>query len=158
MKTFICNISNKLASEQEIVLKEKLEENFGSFKEIKKADTWYAPIEYTEEMGGGLETVLYIFESQKTDTEIQTLKAFCVSLEKETSQGDKRVFNLNPGFISQEGMFLISHKPSEKRGRTPFGDYWVEKQYDINEKGEYAINNNTFSEYKMYLEDLEKII
>lgn len=158
-KVFICIISNKLSSIEEGQLKDTIKESFGLFEEIEKEDSWEAPKEYTDEMGVGLKTKLYLFEKPKTNEDIENLKSLCMGIEQSTSLEGKRIFNLNPGFLSDEGMFLLSHKPSPQRGRIPFGKYWIEKQYDIEQNtGNYIIKPNTFSEYFIYLSDLQKVV
>lgn len=146
-KTFICIISNIFTTDSETSLINSIREFSGEIKKILDNNEWNPPEEYRKEMGLNLKNKILFLEESKTIDEIEKLKDFCILKEKETSIGDSRTFNLNPGYFNDKGMFLLSHKPNEKRRRNKLSKYWIEKQYDMKD-GIYIENTNTFSEYK----------
>lgn len=145
-KAFVTIISNSFYSEKFRQIKKLFTEvGFTIESEFPNID-WDPPGEYVAEIGNNLETRILIFESKMNKEKLTSLKAYSEDLEKRYSVENKRVFNINPGFLSEEGMFLLSHKPNESRERVPFGQYFVEKQYG-KKFGHFVINKNTFSEY-----------
>lgn len=107
---------------------------------------WNAPREYIQETGFDLETRVIVFKDMLINDDMIKIKNWSSELEDKYSIDGKRKFNINPGFLSQEGMYLLSHKPNKIRSREPFGHYFIEKQYDKNPRG-LIPNKNTFSEY-----------
>jgi hypothetical protein len=99
-------------------------------------------------MGAGLQTRIYVFEQSMPLNMVERLKDACMFLERKTAHEDgRRTFNLNPGYLSEDGMHLLTHKPNSERGRWRLSRYWVEQQYSCDENGNYRITDNTFSEY-----------
>lgn len=145
--TFICVISNLFDTEKETQLFHSIKEYCDGIVRILDNNDWNPPKEYTEEMGEDLKTKILILKNKKTISEIEDIKTFCISKENDTLIKGKRIFNLNPGYFTNDGMFLLSHKPSEVRGREKLSHYWAEKQYDAID-GRYVENKNTFSEYR----------
>ena len=108
---------------------------------------WDPPLNYQREMKGRLKTNIIILEAALNLIGFVELKKYCIDYENNTSISKSRIFNLNPGYINLEGMYLATHKPSIKRGREYLMDgVWQEKQlYLVN--NQYTLNINTFSEY-----------
>lgn len=145
-KTFITIISNNFNSNDYLKIKDffinkgfKIENEFPNLK-------WNPPHQYTEEMGNNLETRIIFFDKNKTKKQIILLKKYAQDLEEKYKANNNRTFNINPGFISEDGMYLLSHKANKTRGRLVFSNYFIEKQYDKNNNS-FITNQNTFSEY-----------
>lgn len=116
-------------------------------KDVWNYANWNPPKEYIDEMGSPLITKTIVLKENYNIPEMVRLKKLLQITEANTSGDGKRTLNLNPGYLSGEGMFLLTHKPSEERGRKKLGeDVWQEKQYDF-ENGSFTTNKNTFSEY-----------
>lgn len=124
---------------------ERITAEFGPIKQEFLNSNWEAPTQYKEEMGDGIQASILILANRLSKSKISELKSFLVMLENEFS-GDKRVFNLNPGYLSSEGFFLLSRKLNQARGRIPFSDmYWQEKQLDVS-SGVLSVMENSFDE------------
>lgn len=145
--TFVTVISNHFQEKEYEVLLDKVTNMYGNFSTIFPNSPWEAPQEYKKEMGKNLETMILFFKERLSVQKIGQLKETCMDHENTTSRNKKRRFNLNPGFINKEGMFLVTHKPNLGRGRQPFGNFYIEKQYEI-ENNILVYSENTFSEYK----------
>jgi hypothetical protein len=145
-KSFIICISNKFNSVGFTALIEKVELRFSKIATVWKHTQWTAPREYEDESGQGLETRIIILDKMLDSIELVELKKFLMKYETETSVNSNRVFNLNPGYIDNDGLFLLSRKPNFQRGREHFGgNIWSEKQYKIVD-GKLMQTTNTFSE------------
>ena len=149
MKTpfFICCITPCLYSSDYYALVNKISKWIFKPQKILGPCSWIPPEQYKDEMGNNLQTVIWVFETKLSIAELVEVKKQCMFFEKGYSKNGQRQFNLNPGFVSSEGMFLLTHKDNVKRGRVPIGhSTWIEKQYDVTENG-LVFNQNTFSEY-----------
>ncbi|UPT68026.1 MAG: DUF4416 family protein [Sphingobacteriales bacterium JAD_PAG50586_3] len=144
---FICCISAKHKSPEYKEVLRCIREDICDISDIWPNVSWNAPIEYQIEMGQNLETQIIILKNAFTVLDFVKIKTNLMDMEVKYSMNNNRLFNLNPGFIDGEGMFLITHKPNFERGRTFIGGgLWMEQQYIIlNNQLSYC--NNTFSEY-----------
>ena len=145
-KTFITIISNNFDSKEYQKIKDFFDSKGFNIEGDFPGTNWNPPYQYIEEMGPNLETRIIFFNGNKNKEQIILLNKYSQDLEKKDMVNNKRVFNINPGFLSENGMYLLSHKPNEARGRLPFGVYFIEKQYDKDDDS-FMINHNTFSEY-----------
>jgi len=146
-KTFICCITSKLRSLEFASIMNLLQREFGLIETILPNINWIAPVNYVSEMGPNLQTNIIILENTIGILGFAELKKYCMNIEIDTAISNSRVFNLNPGYISFDGMYLASHKSSPARGREYLSDnIWQEKQYNYN-SNKFTDNNNTFSEF-----------
>ena len=110
-------------------------------------ENWHAPIEYIDEMGENLNTVIFDIPMLRDKQWIVALKRFCSKKKKKNSINKKRLYNMNPGFISQNGLFLATHKDSETRSRTPITEtVFIEQELEVHDGQLYPLPN-AFSEY-----------
>jgi len=115
-------------------------------KDIWDNVEWKAPMEYEEEQGNSLISKVVILDELLELDEIIYLKRYLMNKENEFSINNQRTLNLNPGYLSEDGMYLLTHKDNTERDREKLTEgIWQEKQYDFDK--EYKINQNTFSEY-----------
>ena len=146
-KTFICCITPSIFSQEYYDILNSLALEYGSITEVLENINWEPPKSYQNEMGGKLQTNIILFKRPLLISSFIELKKYCMDIEKKTSYNNSRSFNLNPGYVSNDGMFLASHKPSQIRAREYLSDnIWQEKQYDYNIKS-FLTNVNTFSEF-----------
>jgi hypothetical protein len=145
-KTFITIISNNFDSKEYGEIKDFLTAHCFDIEIELPNIQWSAPDQYILEMGQNLETRILLFKESKNENEVVLLKKHSQELEGKYSINNKRRFNINPGFISRDGMYLLSHKPNNQRDRKSFGNYFIEKQYGKDFSG-LLPNKNTFSEY-----------
>ena len=144
-KTFICSIFSETNDSQFKRFISKLSDKH-EVSEIWDNVSWDAPQEYINEMGKSLITKVIILQNPLILPDIIELKIYLMNEEVDSTKNNKRVLNLNPGYLSDNGMYLLTHKPNEWRGREKISEgIWQEKQYDFNE--EFTVNRNTFSEY-----------
>ena len=104
-----------------------------------------APSSYRRETGSGLTTRIIVFEAKDTKMGLIQRKQASLVIEDLFSRFGKRRFNLNPGIINGDGMYLASHKDGPYRDL--LGDnVWIEKQYEITPSG-YVAMTNAFDEF-----------
>lgn len=147
MKSFICCITPHQDTTEYFQLIKEISLEFGPIESILNNTPWAPPINYQKEMKSDLKTSILILKRSLNIKEFVILKKYCMFYEHLTSIDYSRKFNLNPGYLDYNGMFLATHKPSVSRNREYLMDnIWQEKQYDFNNDYFY-INTNTFSEY-----------
>ena len=146
-KTFICCIFNKTNISKYDRFLFKLRKDY-PIQDLYGDTPWEAPQEYLDEMGSPLVTTVVVLKNKYFLNDIIGLKRYLIAKEIQTKLNNKsRTLNLNPGYLSKNGMFLLTHKPNKKRGREKIdSDTWQEKQYDHD--GVLKFNKNTFSEYR----------
>jgi hypothetical protein len=89
---------------------EKLTWNFGPISNS------YGPVPfnyteyYSDEMGSGLDKTYHLFERPIKRDDIADAKIFTNNIEKEFSAGDKRVVNLDPGYLARDKLVLATTK------------------------------------------------
>lgn len=113
---------------------------------------WSAPDSYLKEMGSSLSTVMIVLDKIDHDIELVNIKRSTIAAENMLCRQGRRVFNLNPGYLNNEGLFLASYKPKHIRTRIAY-DVWLEKQLHWSENTLVPMIN-TFSEYS----DPERIL
>lgn len=108
---------------------------------------WLPPQPYVLEMGKPLRTEIFILARHFTDSDLVEVKRTCMRIEEQFLLDGGRQFNLNPGYLCTDGMFLLTHKPNPLRGRVLLGEgVWKEQQYLV--RGDrYIPIHQTFSEY-----------
>jgi len=146
-KTFICCIFNEISiSKYERFLFE-LRKDY-PVQDLYGNVPWKAPQEYLNEMGDPLVTTVIVLKNNYFLNDVIDLKRYLIAKEIQTKLNNgSRILNLNPGYLSKNGIYLLTHKPNKKRGREKIAsDMWQEKQYDHD--GVLKFNKNTFSEYR----------
>lgn len=127
-------------------LTEALNTEFGSFQKIMlPTNGWKPPVSYSEEMGGNLSTIIFVFYNKCRIMEIVDRKKTTMLIEKMFSHNNRRTVNINPGFINKKGIYLASHKGKEHRSYLG-QNIWLEKQLDWYLDSFLALSS-TFSEY-----------
>lgn len=110
------------------VLNDFLVTYFGEILEIlSPAKMLNEPTSYKRELGDDLYTVIYVFRSKFTIHELIDIKKIAIIIEGLLATNGRRKYNINPGFISQDGLFLLSHKRRRRRSYLGRG-VWLEKQ------------------------------
>jgi len=108
-------------------------------------NNWKAPLSYELEMGINLNTILIVLKRSGNIKDIVFIKNIAMKIEREFSNLGKRRFNLNPGLINRNGLFLATHKPNSIR--TKIGhNVWIEKQLEQFSNNLFPMLN-TFDEY-----------
>jgi len=144
---FTC-LSNSLDSIVFRQIIDEIEATFGLIKNSARNKNWIAPLEYKIEMGNSLNSETFVFEEKLIKKDIVYLKKFLQYLEVSTGKLGNRKFNLNPGYIGEKGLSLISHKPGKQKQRSNFQDiFWEDLQIKFS-KDKILILPNTFSELK----------
>jgi len=124
----------------------EITKEFGEIIKILPNCNWTAPIEYVNEMGENLESEIWFIDKHEL-SQIISIKHWMMFFEYQYSKNSNRQFNLNPGYVSEQGMFLLTHKDNRERGRENIDSgIWQEKQYQFSEQTFKPIIN-TFSEY-----------
>ena len=146
-KAFVCCILSQRYSDRLEHLVLKLNDEGYATNNVWDTAPWEAPKEYLDEMGDDLITKVVTLKQTLFLDEVVALKRFLMEEEKRTLlDNGKRRFNLNPGYLSETGMFLLTHKPNEERDREHIASgVWQEKQYNYD--GKFVSTPNTFSEY-----------
>ncbi len=134
--------------ELDLELRRRLEHGFGPMADYWGPTTakWIAPESYRLEMGERLETGIAVFAHEVVIDDFIAIKQQTMEIERYFSSNGRRKFNLNPGFVCETGMYLISHKPSKLRWRIPASPYWVEQQFKVFQ-GDLVPLPNAFDEY-----------
>ncbi len=147
VRAFICAIYNQESENELSRFILNLEKNGYSVLNTWDNNVWEAPKEYIQETGDTLENRILIINSLSL-SEISKLKLFLMEQEVEFTKNNRRTLNLNPGYLSPKGMFLITHKDNPYRKREEIANnLWQEKQYAYN-GSTFEILDNTFSEYR----------
>jgi Domain of unknown function (DUF4416) len=145
--SFICCISPAIGSSDYCDLIDEIDSDLYPIGEILPTVSWNAPIQYKKEMGEELKTEIIIIDRLCDLDKLVFMKKYTMFLEYLTSHSDRRTFNLNPGYVNEEGMFLLTHKDNTIRGRQLIKDgIWKEKQFSMS-NGCLIRTYNTFSEY-----------
>jgi hypothetical protein len=80
---------------------------------------------YEAEMGANLSRRLLLFQPLIAEERLPIIKRLCISLERDLSQGGRRLVNIDPGALSRESPVLATTKPKAHRlrlGRGVYGD------------------------------------
>lgn len=117
-------------------------------REVASPPLWNAPTSYRTESGQDLGHWILVFRGDYSLAEVSKAKVIAMQVEDHFRRADDgtRRFNLNPGFVSQEGMFLLSHKPAQNRWQLSEG-IWVEQQMTA-VNGELVPLENLFDEFR----------
>lgn len=146
--TFICCLTNKSGTSDYKSLISEIQKELGEICHVLPSCSWIAPVEYRCEMGENLECELWFLENQSLP-DIIKIKRWLMFFEHQYSIDNCRQFNLNPGFLSKEGMFLLTHKDNKERKRELLDSgIWQEQQYEVIQDS-YIVTMNTFSEYQV---------
>lgn len=144
--TFICVLTNKSGTQDYYRLFNDISNEIGKITKIVPNTNWVAPQQYIDEMGYNLISEIWFLETL-TINEIIEIKRWTMYFEYQYSTNGHRKFNLNPGYLSKDGMFLLTHKDNIQRGRMNLDSgIWQEKQYNVIKNIVVPIDN-TFSEY-----------
>lgn len=144
--TFICVLTNKVGTKEYNDLFKDISNEIGKVSRIIPNSVWKAPIQYVAEMGDNLQNEIWFLDKMNL-SQVVVLKRWLIYFEYEYSVNGHRQFNLNPGYISSDGMFLLTHKDNQLRGRQFLENgIWQEKQYII-EKSIFRPFENTFDEF-----------
>lgn len=127
-------------------LRNHLVQSFGQLAALwLPTNDWVAPSSYRAEIGSSLTTIIFLFRMQLPLRALPSCKNETLLLEDHFQRFGRRRFNLNPGVLSQDGLFLVSHKPGPHR--TELARHaWLEQQL-IWEKGDLRSLPNAFGEY-----------
>ena len=101
---------------------------------------------YTEEMGPGLKKHFIVFSALIDPFELPAIKRWTNKLEGTTLNKEKRLVNIDPGYISQAKLVLATTKNYSHRvylGKGIFGDVHMHYQ-----RGKYRPNSWTYPDYK----------
>lgn len=144
--TFINVLTNKVGTQDYFNLFRDISNEIGRVSQIIPNTIWEAPKEYKEEMGDDIKSEIWLLGNLSL-SEIVQIKRWTMYFEYQYSINGQRQFNLNPGYFSLNGMFLLTHKDNNSRGRINLDDgVWQEKQYTII-GNRFLPNDNTFSEF-----------
>jgi hypothetical protein len=80
---------------------------------------------YEAEMGSNLSRRLLLFQPLIAEERLPLVKRLCISLERDLSQGGRRLVNIDPGALSRENLVLATTKPRAHRlclGHGIYGD------------------------------------
>lgn len=145
--TFITCLGEDFNSEIFKRIKANIAVNFGLIDREIFNISWNPPDQYIRESGNNLKVCILLLSNPLNQSQLCDLKKYLMFEETDTAILGNRRYNLNPGFISSDGIYLLTHKPNNKRGRVRIGDtLWIEKQLEISNK-RIKVINNTFSEY-----------
>lgn len=99
---------------QDVSLIEKasniMERRFGPISNRSKIFNFTQTDYYTEEMGGGLKKMFFIFKKPIAPEKLIDIKLYTMKLESKFSVGEKRRVNLDPGYLSLSKVVLATHK------------------------------------------------
>ena len=93
----------------------ELEKEFGKVK-IKSDEYDFNFTDfYEKEFGKGLKKVYMCFEKPFDVEKLPEAKLFCSELENKYLKNNKRLFNIDPGYITENSVVLASFKPRAHR-------------------------------------------
>jgi len=69
---------------------------------------------YKKEFGTNLKKRYLVFSEIKLD-DLPNIKEYCVELEKDYSRHSKRIFNIDPGYLTKDKLVFASAKPRPHR-------------------------------------------
>lgn len=128
----------------------------------------FSHTDYYDEMGENLVKIFISFKKLVNREKIASIKIFTNGLESEFSKGGKRIFNIDPGYMTLSNVFLASckdfyHRVYLKKGVYLENEYYYSSKqfnfwpwtYPDYKKKEYL--DFFYSLRKMYHEDLRKM-
>ncbi len=126
--------------------KKALEKKFGradfESEKIKFDFTTY----YQQEMGTNLSRRFLSFYRLQKVSRFAKIKLFCLKLEKKYAQTEKRIVNIDPGYLNQAKLVLTSSKDFSHRIHLSSGVY--AEITLIFSKGEFRELKTTFPDYR----------
>ena len=141
-------ISGFIYSKENTYLETKaiLEKKFG------KIDFESQPIDFTftdyynQEMGQPLTRRFLSFEKLQKCEKFVDIKLFCLKVEKKFAPGDRRIINIDPGYINEAKLVLTTTKDFSHRiylGKGVYGEVTLRF-----EKGAFCELPTTFPDYR----------
>jgi len=106
---FICGFiynNEEIFKKTKVIMKKKFGEIDYESKKIKFDFTDY----YKKEMGSNLWRSFASFKKLKNIEEFVKIKLYCIKLEKKFSQNNKRCINIDPGYLNEAKLVLLSTK------------------------------------------------
>lgn len=91
-------------------LREKLEAKFGPMDGVSEEFSFDQTGYYDAELGTPIKRRLVEFSQLRPQEELADIKLFTNSLENEFGEPGKRMFNLDPGFITMQRLVLATGK------------------------------------------------
>lgn len=91
-------------------LRESLEAEYGPMDEVTELFPFDETGYYDEELGTPILRRLVAFEALRPLDELADIKLFTNALEKAHAHDDRRLFNLDPGFITVQRLVLATGK------------------------------------------------
>jgi hypothetical protein len=91
---------------------------------------------YKDELGSPLYKKFFLIADIYPEYELSNLKSICCQIEKKTSLGNKRIVNIDPGYINDGSVVLASTKYAPHRiyiGLSIYAEitlYWYKKGYE----------------------------
>ncbi|MBW2984684.1 DUF4416 family protein [Candidatus Woesearchaeota archaeon] len=102
---------------------------------------------YEKEMGAGLKKKFISFKKTTTNEELAEIRTATGKIEDKFRINGKRTINIDPGYISKEGVFMASLK--NRQFKTGIGDgIFLHKILGF-EHGKIIEFNHTFADYKL---------
>jgi hypothetical protein len=125
--------------------KEKIEADWGKITTELKPQHFPMKEYYAKEMGTPLGRVYLVLEGKRHRNSLIEAKQWAMKLEREFSEGENRMVNIDPGSICLEQLLLISTKPYSHR--IFVGDnLYTELTYQF-QQGEYRPRAWTYPDY-----------
>lgn len=91
-------------------LQDELEKAFGPMDEVSPLFDFVETRYYNEELGTPILRRIVSFERLRFLDELADIKLFTNSLENRYGEGERRLFNLDPGFITLQSLVLATGK------------------------------------------------
>lgn len=93
----------------------ELEERFGVADKVSEVFAFEETSYYDAELGTPITRRLIEFEQLRPLGELAAIKLYTNSIEARYSQADKRLFNLDPGFVTSQSLVLATGKKYSHR-------------------------------------------
>ena len=102
---------NKYFLESAALLKKK----FGAIDYTSKEINFNFTDYYAKEMGQNLKRKFISFKRLIKPGKLANIKLFCIGIEKKLARGNKRMINIDPGYLNQSRLILASTKDFSHR-------------------------------------------
>jgi hypothetical protein len=123
-----------------------MSENYGKIDFIGDEYNFHFTDYYRDEMGEGLKKRIFSFRELIFPETIREIKWFTHKLEKRFSEENRRLINLDPGYITKDNFLLTTFKKSPHR--IYIGDNVYAEIELIYENAEFSVLKWTYPDYR----------
>jgi hypothetical protein len=135
-----------------------LEKEFGSIKLIGEEYVFNFTRYYEEEFGRNLKKQIFVFEKTIEKHDLVKIRSRTGEIEQQLAKEDKRVVNIDPGYISETELALATRKGRDFKEELGEGIF-VHKVLEFKNK-EIITFRHTFADYRLEknLEFFRKVV